>query len=532
MRKLALTLQIAMLSSIVSCGGGGSTSFPAPTAADVMEVSFARIAQAGLDDVRVTAHLSQEGQPVLGAQPTYSSDRGSVSALIERGAGDYEFVVTPTQTGEHQITVEFAGQSIVRTALVFADVAAGWGQPMAVEGLVNTPGYEDGITVTPDGQYLFVQYGPWRFSALYLYEAPRSSGGAGGHRLLPSRFSHPWVDTTIGPTAAPERPGLFNGRFMNGQLLHNSNLWGLGIDQAPNFAPITMFYGFRRQADGSYAEPFYVAFDDANDGIMNPFGLSFRMNSASQATILFALDDPSDPNNIDKNSDGSFDVDSRFDVFTYELTLGVNSLLGAYQIGSPPTPGNPYPSTLVDFGRTGTTGNYGTQGNPHLHALSDGTVKAIFTDDEYDDSDADPDNDSDHGDLSAYVITSGSFPGGNWTKVVLPSKVNTSAQQIQPFFTGSELYFADDVSIRYSAFTGTDTVADYGDDSKWSASSVVLGKDTSAIALGKVIAIGEPTIATIDGVEYLYFVYVWVRGFDATSGFPDLDMQAGFVPRN
>lgn len=56
----------------------------------------------------------------------YSSDRGSVSALIERGAGDYELVVTPSQTGEHQITVEFAGQSIVRTALVLAEVAAGW----------------------------------------------------------------------------------------------------------------------------------------------------------------------------------------------------------------------------------------------------------------------------------------------------------------------------------------------------------------------------------------------------------------------
>ena len=50
-------------------------------------------------------------------------------------------------------------------------------------------------------------------------------------------------------------------------------------------------------------------------------------------------------------------------------------------------------------------------------------------------------------------------------------------------------------------------------------------------AVGKVIAIGEATIANYQGTEYLYFVYGIVRGFDSTSGLPDINMQAGFIKK-
>ena len=54
--------------------------------------------------------------------------------------------------------------------------------------------------------------------------------------------------------------------------------------------------------------------------------------------------------------------------------------------------------------------------------------------------------------------------------------MNSGGEQTQPFFTGSELYFNHDTSVSRSEFTGTDTVADYGDNSKWGASTIVLGK--------------------------------------------------------
>ncbi|HHI80089.1 MAG TPA: hypothetical protein ENK02_08910 [Planctomycetes bacterium] len=460
-----------------------------------------------------------------------TASRGSLGVVTELGAGDYLFTLTPTQTGEHRVTASFEGQSVSRTPIVLGSVDPSWEQPMAVEGLVNTEGYEDGVTITPDGSYLFVQYGPWRFSAIQLFNTPRASGGAGGNRLSPTRFSHAWIDTTIGPTTSPERPGLFNGRFSGTTLLHNSNLWGIGVDQTTFFAPITMFYGFKRQSDGSYREPFYLAFEDANDAIMNPFGLSFRMDGGNKATVLFSLDDPGDPVKVDKNSNGTFDVDPRFDVYTFQATLGQNNILGVFQQGNPPSRGTQFPSTLVEFGRTGKNGIYGTQGNPHLYTLADGTIKSIWTDDEYDDSDSDPDNDADFGDISVYVLTSGTFPNGSWTKVVLPPTVNGGGNQIQPFFTGQGLYFTQDVNIRYCPYSGTDSATDYANDSLWTSSSIILGKDTSTAALGKIIAVGEPTIATIKGKTVLFFVYVQVRGFDATSGLPDLDMQAGYVEK-
>jgi hypothetical protein len=289
--RLSHFTTLALVTALAACGGGGSSS-PGPAS---LTLTVERIDGPGLSAIQGTLHIARTGAPVLGASLTVAASSGTLSATQDLGAGDYRFLVTPDRTGEYRLDITFEGQVLTRTALVLGEVDGAWGQPMAVEGLVNTPGYEDGVTITPDGEYLFVQYGPWRFSAVELFKTSRAAGGAGGDRLVPSTFNHPWIDTTIGPTGAPERPGLFDGRFSGTALLHNSNLWGIPIDGTSNFAAITMFYGFKRQPDGSYREPFYLAFEDENDAIMNPFGLSFRMDGGDQATVLFSLDDPSDP---------------------------------------------------------------------------------------------------------------------------------------------------------------------------------------------------------------------------------------------
>ncbi|HOJ28714.1 MAG TPA: FixH family protein [Spirochaetota bacterium] len=227
-------------------------------------LSFTRIESPGLDPFRVTITLTKEGSPLPGAtldiavEKPSSNANISISAVTDKGNGTYEFTVTPDQTGEYPVTVAYDGVSVTRTPLVMEYVHPEWDQPMSVPGLVNTEGYEDGVTITPDGEYLFVQTGPYRFSSIFVYNEPRVNGGCGGDRLNPSRCEHPWINETCGTYTAPERPGFFNGRFSGTTQLHNANSWGVGIDQAPNYAISTMFYGFKRQSDGTFTKPFYM----------------------------------------------------------------------------------------------------------------------------------------------------------------------------------------------------------------------------------------------------------------------------------
>ncbi|MFV2005780.1 MAG: hypothetical protein ACC650_11260, partial [Gammaproteobacteria bacterium] len=223
------------------------------------------------------------------------------------------------------------------------------------------------------------------------------------------------------------------------------------------------------------------------------------------------------------------DVDSGFDIYTINITPGQNTNLGTYNLntnpGQPPLRDNFFPSSMIDLGSTGPNGNYGTQGNPHLYVLNDGSINSIWTDDEYD-------GDADAGELSVYTLSSGSFPNGNWNKTILPASINAGGDQIQPFFTGGGLYFTQDTDIFYSAYSGaTDTAADYANNGNWATPITILKKDLGDTPLGKIIAIGEPTIANDNGTETLYFVYGYVRAVDTITGISDVNLQAGFVSR-
>ncbi len=487
-------------------------------------LTFTRVESAGYDPFTVDAVITGNGSPVGGITPSVTVDRGTTGTVTESVEGTYRFTVTPAQTGEHRVTVSYSGISTSGTALVLEDVHTDWGQPMSVEGYVNTEGYEDGVTITPDGEYLFVQTGPYRFSSLFVYNEPRTNGGCNNEdgnpfddRLYPSRCEHPWINETCGTYTAPERPGFFSGRFSGTTQLHNAASWGVAVDGTPNYAMTTLFYGFKKQSDGSFREPFLMAFYDLDDGIISPYGLSFMKNSDGTHTIIFSLKD-------------SFTTGESFDVYTLNKTLGRDINLGDYDPGSPPTRGSYFPSTLVDFGD-----NSGTQGNPFLHYDTNGNILSIWTDDEYDGA-ADPD----YKKLSVYVLESGSFPStGTWTKVLLPSNVNQGGKEaIQPTFTGNGLYFTEDTSVVYSAYSGTHSAADLGNNGNWTAPLVILQKDTTIPGLkvteadiGKIIAIGEPTVATVSGKEVLYFVYGYIRGFDSITGIADIDMQAGFVEK-
>jgi hypothetical protein len=184
---------------------------------------------------------------------------------------------------------------------------------------------------------------------------------------------------------------------------------------------------------------------------------------------------------------------------------------------------------LVDFGKSGADGIAGTQGNSHLYEVG-GSVRLIWTDDEHDGI-------GDYGEISVYILNSGTLSNGDWSKVVLPAVVNQPdpIREIQPFFTGNRLYFTRDSDIElpqiyYSAYNGDDSVAGYSDGANWATPVKVLGVG-QADDVGTVLAVGEPTIANRDGRESLYFVYAVVRDNNDPSGIPDINMQAGYVDR-
>ena len=201
---------------------------------------------------------------------------------------------------------------------------------------------------------------------------------------------------------------------------------------------------------------------------------------------------------VDFDNDGTDDAQSLADIYTAELELGRDFNLGTYVAAGPPgaTPvrSTPFNSTLVNFGKTGLEGIAGTQGNPHLHAPG-GVIRAIFTDDERD-ALSDPDRNK----ISVHVLTSGTFPGGTWQKVILPSPVNLAnpSEERQPFFTGTELFFTRGSDTQLpevwvSSYSGTDTAADYANTASWGA-PVRIMRITSPSATGEMAAVGEPTV--------------------------------------
>ncbi len=546
----SLIVLAAILCTLTTCNSGGSseekvTDTPpaaTPTSDYSIELNFERVKQTlpRLDKIKVIATIKDNGKVVKDASPSISLGRGEASKFKNKKNGNYESVITPSQTGEHSVTVEYEGVSVTRTPIVLYKVHDDWAQPMAVSGYVNTKGYEDGVTITPDGEYLFVQTGPQYSSGTFVMEVDRAKGGCGGalNRLNPTRCSHKWIDTLAGPYTAPYRPGFFDGRYSGNQILHNANSWGVGEDQAPNYAVSTMFYGFKRQEDGTFKEPFYVAFNDENDAIASPFGLSFYLNNDGTAKTLFTWNNPSDDKTIDLDNDGNDDIESYFDVYHTTIILGQNNNLGNIEYsgtpGDPPVVGSYFPSKKVEFGDIGINGNAGTQGNSHIYAPG-GVLKSIWTDDEYDSG-------GDHGEISVYLNNdAGNYNSTNWTKVQLPTNINVagSSHEIQPFFNGTKLFFTrsgiHNPKIYSASYSGNHNSTDLTNNSHWSSPELIM-EGESTTSLGRIVAVGEPTVAIRNGEEYLYFVYVILRDIDysvnSPSGVIDLDFQAGWIKKN
>jgi hypothetical protein len=294
------------------------------------------------------------------------------------------------------------------------------------------------------------------------------------------------------------RPGFPIGKISAGHL----NWLDLTVPGVVNglMAFPTVFYGFKKQSDGTFAEPFKLAFNDAY-GANGPYGLSFQMTSATTAKYVVSWYNYFD----DVGNDG------KFNIYNGTVDMGQTNNMGdvvysgdAYQSISPHI-------TPVNF-----ASHAGTQGNPHIYYDTNGVTKSIWTDAE-----------DTTRDLTVYSLASGSFPNGTWTSVALASKVNTVDSESQPFFTGTKLFLNREVKIVSHNYLGSGG-ADYQLNASWGNETLLL-QGSGNYNVGDIWGVGEPTIATVNGKNYLYFVYILVRGVGVVAGRYDLNMETGFV---
>lgn len=500
-----LTLILIMILMLGACGGGGGgggEDDPAPR----LEVgwSLTRIAASPLDRVRVSAAVTLDGAPANDA-PVFATDRGTLSAATATGSGRWSFELTPDGTGVHRVTLSTPQGSASVRPLVCAGVADGWGQPRLVEGMVNTAGYEDGAHVSADGEWLMVQYGPVYMMGLLAH------GDDPGH---------PLNTATIGPYSAPLRPDFFTRRIVDGEIEHHLVL----LPEAGEvFSPPTLFYGFRRQADGSFAQPFLIALDDARGANLNPFGLQMIPDGAGGTDVVFALLHP-----FDRDSEGA-DLDTGHDIFRAPLIPGERNILARWSregLG-------PVVEELSTIEPLDLPDRALSQGNPFVY-LEDGVVRSLWTDAEH----LNPAGGSTwNGDPYLENITvhelTGGWPDGTWTATVLPSPVNTvDGHERQPCFDGGTLYFAHDtggeVAIRASTYHG----GAFDQSASWGEPTMVIDPGDGSITAGSLLGAGEPSIARRPEGEELYFVVLSSRGLIGPDDDVDIDAQVAMVPRD
>lgn len=503
---LIILLGLALLACEKKESGSTDSSGPTTT----LTLSMTRISSGAFNPFEVTVTVRRNSVATPGLNLTKTVSKGTSTAITDNGDGTYTFTVTPNATGVFPVTVSVDGVSISRKAIVLSSYGTGVGQPMAVPGdYVVTDGYEDGITITPDGSYLFVQYGPFNFSGLFGLSTICASGAyTVGYDLnnCDGQTNSGLVFNTIGPHNNYQRPNFSTAAFSSGKLRHLPGIVIGGLANGLAGFP-TAFYGFKRQTDGTFAEPFTLAFTDTKR-TLGPFGLSFKMNG--DGTAHFAVAWNNFLNNL--GDDGP-------DIYTGTLTMGQNTSLGTVAYDSSSFGGDGYQSITPNITPVGFSTHLGTQGNPHLYYNTSGVIQSIWVDDE-----------SVSHDISVYRLTAGSFPSGTWTLDTLPSDINTGDQEDQPFFTGSALIFSRGAQVVSHAYTPTNgaCASTYTHNDCWGPEVVLLGGSGSTTA-GELFGVGEPTIAEYDGKKYLYFVYVEARAVQSYAGITDYNLDAAFV---
>lgn len=515
------------LLSVAGCSGtSGTTPGPATPNYDVTW-SFERIPVSGLDSVEVTLNLLKDN--VANSTSDFSIEIESPDETTitrddvqDNGNGEHVFTIMPSQTGEYKISLTYAGNTYTQTPIVLDDVASGWQQPMSVQGLVNSKGFEGGAHITADANWLFIQYSPVSASSnLFLQN---NSIGCNGD--LPSCNS-PLVNQTteaaeftsfFGVSLRPNFPqGRLSLQFNDDNVatgFANINHYATLFNDNTSFRPPSAFYGFKRSSEGSFSSIFTLAIDDQNEAVLNAQGLSVTLDSAGNPTAVYSFVDPTNPRADDNIQLG----DNNPDIYTRTFTLGISSYLARYSRNATSgdiTQFSTSPAVPIDLGDIS-----GRQSNPYLYVKTGDTVDSLWIDNQGNLLDAD-----NIGDISVYpLIDDREFDSAQ----ILPAKINTTNRESQAFFTGNKLLYRQAVSdygnLMQVAYMG----GNYTDAANWGTPENLMVSSADNIK-GSIVTLGDPSIGKIDGKEILYFTYGKVR--ENINGFLDIDMQVGYLEK-
>jgi hypothetical protein len=394
--------------------------------------------------------------------------------------------------------------------LPFDVVAHHAGIPRPISGpFVNTIGYEDGSVISPDGEYLFIQAGPWGFTAATnINKICPTFRLAIGYNLndCDENPNSLLIREVKGHITAPIRPDFPQGAFVKGKIRH---LPGAQIPLIANGLATfpTVFYGFKRKSDGEFEAPFKVAFND-DKAVSAPFGLSV---TKSKNGLIFLMAWDNYFNNLG---------DDKPDIYYGELVPGQNFNLGVVTYGLEFS-GDMFSSIKPNVKPIPFTSHKGGQGNPHLFPGSDVLPVSIWTDDE-----------EKKQDIALYIIRSGKFPNGKWEEIKLPPSINTSEHERQPFFDGEHLYMMRGLGIIRHKFliNGHPTCkTSLSQASCWGPEEILLGVNSIKTSAGSILAAGEPSVAHRDGKKLLYFTYVYVLDQQRFNGYVEADANVGWM---
>ncbi|MCW5942498.1 MAG: hypothetical protein KIS66_09720 [Fimbriimonadaceae bacterium] len=462
-------LPVVVLLGVAACQPGGVPPVPA----------FVPFPSPGARPLEV----SRVGGDGLGAylvSPRSGPATLATSGVAAKVTGDAKagWRIEPEATGEMRLSVDENGKKTESVLLVFALVGEAWGAPMAQPGpMVNTAAWEDGLSLSPDANTLFVHYVPITISGFFVGDS-----------------KHPWAERTRGPYGAPERPDFpakrisAEGRITPGFALYEAKDVGRPW-------PPTALFAFRRQKDGSFGEPHLIGPQDDGDGSLGAFGPCIPTGPEGKGRFVLAFNDPA--------TMGAEDTES--DIYAFAFDPAKPTTFGRFHRAG---------GQIRSEGWTGVRigpDPKGHQGNPHLHTSKGGRL-SLFVDNE---AIAEKDLFVAEG---QGPVTSATWYAG-WEP--LPSPISEpNVEEVQPFFDGKRLVARKDNTISAWDHLGGPfaSASSWGPRQKW----LVPGSDTKA---GSLFVVGEPTVGRDARGEILSFVY----GIMREDG--SIDLNAGYVRR-
>jgi hypothetical protein len=442
--------------------------------------------------ILASVNATGNGNGVDGLSIEVNAGAETLTAAGQGGGAYLARIVPPFTSGELPVSARVSGQDAGPsvTALVLPIVADEWDQPISVGGLVNTPGTEDSSTVSPDGQWLIV-------GTYLVVDGLCCDVGCGN---LPDDGRNAYCQDVIGPYDAPARPNMPGAdRIVSPHRILNiaPNLCLVGADGGdlslpladggelrPALPPLAA-YGFHRQADGTFAEPFPIFVD--NDGFTSaPFCFSFTQVPANGvADVIVAF--------------------KRFDDFAApmqpaftQLQLGGANQLASYACVNGKVQYTPGPILPLPV-------------SPATQQAGNTSVGAGFL--WSDDETKTP---------AVTVVSQGLADGGftPWQPLPLPS---AGDDRRQPVLFGGRVFYYRTGSIASVWWSGLDPTASasFGPPNTELAGDPFSGGLPLGFAPGRVAAVGQPTFATLaDGTVEMYFVYYQrtSTGFDGQIG--------------